>query len=214
LDQVILASNEIGHLVSNVVVMGMGEPLLNFDNVAAALVMLSSKDGLGLGVRHVTVSTSGIPEGIRRLADTGYPWNLAVSLHAATEDQRSKLIPPRHRAPLEDILAAMEHHSEVTHRMPTLEIVLVNGVNDSPEDAARLANIAHRVHAKVNLIPCNNDSGPYQAPPPEKCNMFLRHLISRKIQATLRLRKGKGIDAACGQLHSKSTQPPDTEELP
>lgn len=204
LDQVILASRAIGRLVNNVVVMGMGEPLHNFEQLVAALKLLCSADGLGLGARHVTISTSGVPAAIRRLADLQTPWNLALSLHAVNDEIRAKIIPPAKRSPLEDIFTACEYYMQKTKRMMTLEYVLLEERNCRPEDASRLADIAHRLHAKVNLIPCNNDSGPCQAPDAELCERFLKLLLSRKVHATLRRSKGKDIQAACGQLRSQT----------
>lgn len=199
-DQVVLASKEIGELVTNVVVMGMGEPLHNFKNLVEALNQITSPDGLGLGARHVTVSTSGIPKGIRLLADQGKPWNLAVSIHAANDELRAKIIPPPHRAKLDDIKEAINDYRERTGRMATLEYVLVDNLNASNEHAQQLADLAHDCHAKVNLIPCNSDNPMFAPPPPEKCEKFLGSLEKRAVQATLRMRKGKGIQAACGQL--------------
>lgn len=209
LDQVVLASHEIGHLVNNVVVMGMGEPLHNFDALVSALRLLCSAEGLGLGARHVTVSTSGVPTGIRKLADLQTPWNLALSLHAVSDELRATLIPPAKRAPMEDIFTACEYYQQKNNRMMTLEYVLLEGRNCQPEDASHLADIAHRLHAKVNLIPCNNDDGPCRAPADDVCERFLNHLLSRHVHATLRRRKGKDIQAACGQLRSaKPSQNP------
>lgn len=203
LDQVILASRTVGRLVNNVVIMGMGEPLHNLEQLLVALKLLCTADGLGLGARHVTISTSGVPSGIRRLAELETPWNLALSLHATSNEQRAKIIPPANRHPLEEIFSACEYYMQKTKRMMTLEYVLLAGRNDRPEDASRLANIAHRLHAKVNLIPSNNDEGPCRAPAAEHCERFLRQLLSRKIHATLRRRKGQDIQAACGQLRSR-----------
>ncbi|MCR4574506.1 MAG: 23S rRNA (adenine(2503)-C(2))-methyltransferase RlmN [Lentisphaeria bacterium] len=199
-DQVVLASREIGELVSNVVVMGMGEPLHNLQNLIPALEMVCSPEGFGLGARHVTISTSGIPHGIRQLADLQRPWNLAVSLHAANNALRARIIPPKFRFRIEDIQEAVAYYRERTGRMPTIEYVLVENLNASAEDASALADVAHDFHAKVNLIPCNSDEPRFAPPPPEACEKFLSILTKRNLQATLRMRKGKNIQAACGQL--------------
>jgi len=205
-DQVVLASREVGELVSNVVVMGMGEPMHNLQNLVPALEMICSPDGLGLGVRHVTVSTSGVPRGIRQLAELQRPWNLAISLHAASNELRARIIPPKFRARIEDIQSAVAYYRERTGRMPTIEYVLVDGLNASTEDASALADVAHDFHAKVNLIPCNSDDPRYAPPPPEKCEKFLSILLKRNLQATLRMRKGKNIRAACGQLRQAEAE--------
>ena len=199
-DQVVLASREAGELVSNVVVMGMGEPMHNLNNLIPALEMICSPDGIGLGARHVTISTSGVPRGIRQLADLQRPWNLAVSLHAANNELRSRIIPPKFRARIEDIRDAVTYYRDKTGRMPTIEYVLVDGLNDSFDDASALADVAHDFHAKVNLIPCNSEDPRFAPPSAEKCEKFLNVLTKRNLQATLRMRKGKTIRAACGQL--------------
>ena len=199
-DQVVLASREAGELVSNVVVMGMGEPMHNLQNLIPALEMICSPDGLGLGARHVTVSTSGVPRGIRQLADLQRPWNLAVSLHAANNELRARIIPPKFRARIEDIREAVTYYRDKTGRMPTIEYVLVDGLNDSFDDASALADVAHDFHAKVNLIPCNSEDPRFAPPAAEQCEKFLSVLTKRNLQATLRMRKGKNIRAACGQL--------------
>ncbi|MDD4098357.1 MAG: 23S rRNA (adenine(2503)-C(2))-methyltransferase RlmN [Lentisphaeria bacterium] len=214
IDQVVVASHEHGRLINNVVVMGMGEPLHNLDHLSAALETLCSPAGLGLGARHVTVSTSGIPQGIRRLADLQRPWNLAVSLHAPTDDLRARLIPSRHRHPIADILAACEYYRAATGRMVTLEYALLQGVNDSPELAGKLAAIARQLHAKVNLIPCNCPDGSFLPPERADCEKFLALLVSRGLQATIRRRKGFAIQAACGQLRQQADRGQATPPKP
>ena len=207
-DQVIYVSHHVGRLVSNIVVMGMGEPMHNFQNLTAALDIICSPDGLGLGARHVTVSTSGIPDAIRKLADFGKPWNLAISLHAVNDRIRATLIPPKFRSPISEILKAAADYRDMTGRMVTLEYILIRGVNASPDDAQALADIARELHAKVNLIPSNSDNPHFTPPPPDECAAFLGALVKRGVQATLRMRKGKDINAACGQLRRRFTQEP------
>ena len=214
IDQVVVASRENGRLVNNVVVMGMGEPLHNLDHLGTALETICSPDGLGLGARHVTVSTSGIPLGIRRLADLQRPWNLAVSLHAPTDDLRARLIPTRHRHPLADILTACDYYRTTTGRMVTLEYTLLKGINDSLEQAAKLAAIARQLHTKVNLIPCNCPDDSFLPPERGDCEKFLNVLVGRGIQATLRRRKGFAIQAACGQLRQQADRPSATPPKP
>ena len=203
IDQVIFVSRHIGKLVSNIVVMGMGEPLHNFQNLTTALDIICSPDGLGLGARHVTISTSGIPNAIRRLAEMGRPWNLAVSLHAVNDRIRASIIPPKHRAPIADILKAANEYREATGRMVTLEYILIKGINASMDDALQLAAIARELHSKVNLIPSNSDDPHFPPPPADECAAFLAILTKRNVQATLRMRKGKDINAACGQLRRR-----------
>lgn len=202
-DQVLLACRHLQEKVSNVVVMGMGEPLHNLENLLPALELLSSAEAFGLGARSITISTSGIVPGIRRLAELERPWNLAVSLHACSDQQRSQIIPDAYRYPIKEILAACQYHRERCKRMPTLEYALLQGFNDSDQDAARLAKIAKRLHAKINLIPCNPGPSKYQAPAIKHCQHFQELLEQAGAKATLRSRRGDSIMAACGQLQER-----------
>ena len=212
-EQVILASHECGARVDNIVVMGTGEPMNNLDNLIPALDFICDQEkGLGLGARHITVSTSGIPNGIRRLADQQKPWNLALSLHAPTDELRSRIIPDHHRHPLAEVFEACTAYHEATGRMLTFEYVLVSGLNDAEKDAFNLARLARKYHAKVNLIPCNKGAAKLAPPTPEQCNAFLQALTSRGVQATIRLKKGDKIKAACGQLTIKRKS--NNENLP
>ena len=200
IDQVVLACRELGRRVDNVVVMGMGEPLMNFDNLTAALDELGSPETIDLGNRHVTISTSGIVPGIRRLAELRRPWNLALSLHAVNDDERARIIPSENRYPLEEIFAACEYHRELTNRMLTLEYALIDGRNDSRATLERLAAIARRLRAKVNLIPCNPNASNCRSPGLRRCREALAFLEESGVQASLRISHGQGILAACGQL--------------
>ena len=199
-DQVLSVCRELGQRVSHVVVMGMGEPLLNLEHLIPALDALCDPLRLGLGARHVTVSTSGIVPGIRRLADEGRQWNLALSLHAPSDAGRQRLIPAAHRYPLAEVLAACRYYEQRTGRMVTLEYALMAGVNDGAEEGEALARLARELHAKVNLIPYNATGARYAAPALRGADRFLAGLRARGVQATLRREKGSGIGAACGQL--------------
>lgn len=213
-DQVVLASHECGKTVDNVVVMGTGEPMHNLDNLLPALDRLcDAEQGLGMGARHITVSTSGIPAGIRRLADQERPWNLAISLHAPNDELRSHIIPKRHRHTIEEIMNACTYYRRQTGRMITFEYVLVSGLNDTPANARDLSILARVARAKVNLIPCNPGKAKIlQAPDNDTCAQFLAILEQRGVQVTLRRRKGDRIQAACGQLKANSTPPSSTEQ--
>ena len=212
IDQVIIASRELGQRIDNIVVMGTGEPMFNLDNLIPALNYLCDmENGLGISARNITVSTSGIPNGIRRLADQHRPWNLALSLHAPNDKIRSQLIPEKNRHRIAEILAACAEYKEATGRMITFEYVLIDGINSSEGNARDLARLAHLAHAKVNLIPLNNSSTTWKAPQKEQCQRFLDILTASGLQATIRLRKGDKIKAACGQLVAKkSPEKPDT----
>ena len=213
-DQVLLACRELRRRVDNVVVMGMGEPLMNLDNLAATLDLLAQPETLELGARHVTISTSGIVPGIRRLAALGRSWNLALSLHAVDDASRALIIPEPHRYPLEEIFAACEEHRARTNRMLTLEFALLAGRNDDDATLRRLAAIARRLRAKVNLIPCNPAGSRYAAPPVRRCRECVEALEAQGVQATLRLSHGASILAACGQLRSATDLNPNQQEEP
>ena len=203
-DQVLLASHEAGKFVDNIVVMGSGEPMHNLDNLIPALTRICDQEnGFGLGARHITISTSGIPNGIRRVAALQRPWNLAVSLHAPDDRIRAMIIPDKCRFPSAEILEACEYYRESTGRMITFEYVLVDGLNASESDARKLARIARFARAKVNLIPLNHGAAEWKAPSPDDCRRFLEMLEHCGVQATIRLRKGEKIRAACGQLAAK-----------
>jgi len=200
IDQVILVCRELGRRVDNIVVMGMGEPMMNLENLVAALEEMSQEDALFLGDRHVTISTSGIVPGIRALASLERSWNLALSLHATTDEERAQIIPPRNRYPLEEIFDACLEYRRKTNRMLTLEYALIAGRNDDNARMGRLADIAHRLRAKVNLIPCNPAGSNCTAPALSRCRQCCDQLIAANVQATLRLSHGQKILAACGQL--------------
>lgn len=212
-DQVVFAQRAAGRRVDNLVVMGMGEPLLNLDALLAALDMACSAEGLGIGARHVTVSTSGIVPGIRGLAEAGRQWNLALSLHGADDERRARFIPPAHRYPLAEILAACREYRAATGRMVTLEYALVAGENDSLADGEALAVIARDLRAKVNVIPCNAADSGHRASAAGRVRAFHDLLLARGVQATVRRRKGHDIEAACGQLRGRRLgQTKETDE--
>jgi len=192
-------------LVDNIVVMGMGEPLANYDNLLKALRILNAPWGGGIGARKITISTSGLAPQIRRLADEPLQFSLAISLHGATDEVRNKIMPVNRKYPLKELVAACEHYQGQKGRMITFEYILIAGVNDSLEQVRPLAALAHRLFAKVNLIPYNNvESLAWQRPAEEVQEKFLAALEKQKVIATLRREKGHDIDAACGQLRLKT----------
>jgi len=202
-DQVIFACRQLGRTVSNIVVMGMGEPLLNLRNTVKALDNLCAPEGLRLGARRITISTSGIPDGIKALADLGRQWHLALSLHAVSDEKRARLIPSGYRCALAEILAACALYKQRTGRIVTLEYALIHEFNDRPDDIQGLAAIARRLQAKVNLIPCNDAGTAYRPPSPPEVSAFAQGLRQRGIPVTVRRGKGARIQAACGQLRQK-----------
>jgi 23S rRNA (adenine2503-C2)-methyltransferase len=187
--------------LSNVVFMGMGEPLANYDRTWAAVERLHG--GLGLSARHLTVSTVGVVPGIRRLAQEDLPVNLAVSLHAADDELRDELVPINRRYPLAVLEAACAEYLEAKNRRLSFEWAMIAGTNDRPEDAERLAAIARRLRAHVNLIPLNPTPGSLAEPtPPDGVRAFHRRLRDLGANATVRQNRGTDIDAACGQLRA------------
>lgn len=200
------ASEDRGRrLIDNLVVMGMGEPLANYDALLRALRLLNAPWGGGLGARKITVSSSGLCPEIRRLAEEPFQFRLAISLHGATDDVRSLLMPINRRYPLRELVRTCEHYRSRRGRMITFEYVLIAGVNDTTAQAQQLAELARPLCAKVNLIPYNRVDGlAWERPSPAAQEAFLQMLIGRGISATLRLEKGHDIDAACGQLRLRT----------
>ena len=191
--------------VDNLVIMGMGEPLANYDHLLQALRILNAPWGGGIGARKITISTSGLAPQIRRLADEPMQFRLAISLHGATDEVRNKIMPVNRKYPLKELVAACEEYQGQKGRMLTFEYILIAGVNDSVEQARPLAALARRLFAKVNLIPYNRVEGlPWERPDEETQEKFLAALEKQKVIATLRREKGHDIDAACGQLRLKT----------
>ena len=192
-------------LIDNLVIMGMGEPLANCDNLLKALNILNAPWGGGIGARKITVSTSGLAPQIIRLADEPKQFRLAISLHGATDEVRSRIMPVNRKYPLRELIPACEYYQQKKGRMLTLEYILIAGVNDGLDQAKPLAQLARRLNAKVNLIPYNNVEGlPWERPGEAAQENFLRALEKQKVAATLRREKGGDIDAACGQLRLKT----------
>ncbi len=187
--------------LSHIVVMGMGEPLANLANLMPALAIASQQEGLGISPRRITISTVGLPAAMQRLADAAVSYNLAVSLHAANDALRNKLVPVNTKSGLSPILAAADAYFEASGRRLTYEYVLLGGVNDRREDALQLAGLLRGRPALLNLIPYNPVSGlPYKTPAAETVETFSSLLTERGINIQVRRRKGSRIDAACGQL--------------
>ncbi len=188
----------------NIVVMGMGEPLANYENLIQALRIVNAKWGLNFGARRVTISTSGVVPSILKLAEEPFSFRLAVSLHGATNEVRQKIMPVNRKYPLEELLPAIKSFSSKHGRMVTLEFILIQDVNDSLDQAKELSKIANDLHAHVNLIPYNNVEGlDWIRPPLNKQQSFAKVLSDHKVSVTLRKEKGHDIDAACGQLRLK-----------
>ena len=185
----------------NLVFMGMGEPLANYEPVVEAIRILHDERGLNLGARRITVSTSGVVPQIRRLAEERLPVGLALSLHATTDELRNQLVPLNQRWPLAELLPAVKDYGRTTGRRVTLEYTLLAGVNDRHEDAIRLAAVARELPSKINLIPYNPVPGlPWKRPTPEAIDEFVQTLYPIAPSVTVRHTLGGEIWAACGQL--------------
>lgn len=187
--------------ISHIVVMGMGEPLANLDALLPALAAANRAHGLGISARRITVSTVGLPEGIRRLAAEGGQYHIAVSLHAPDDRLRSRLVPATRNFPLAEVLSATDEHFQRTGRRVTFEYVLLAEVNDRPTHARRLASLLQAREALINVIPYNPVRGlPYRTPSPATTAQFVEVLRQAGMRVKIRFRKGERIDAACGQL--------------
>jgi 23S rRNA (adenine2503-C2)-methyltransferase len=189
----------------NIVVMGMGEPLANYDALLRALTIVNADWGLGFGARRITISTSGLVPKILKLADENLGFRLAISLHGATNDVREQIMPVNKAYPLEKLVPAVRAFSEKHGRMVTLEFILIEEVNDSLDQARALRDIALDLHAHVNLIPYNTVEGlPWKRPSVTRQEKFADVLRAARVSVTLRREKGHDIDAACGQLRLKT----------
>jgi 23S rRNA (adenine2503-C2)-methyltransferase len=193
----------------NLVFMGMGEPLDNFDELARSLETMTDPRGLGLGARHITVSTSGVPAGIRRLQALGRPYGLAVSVTTASAEARRALMPIAGATPLDELLAVAAAYARATRRKVTLECALIAGVNDGEADARRLLQLASGGPFKVNLIPLNPIEGFAGSPPTrDAVDRFVRGFWQAGIVATVRDSAGREVQAACGQLVQRRPRGP------
>ena len=213
--QVLAAERLSGERVDNLVFMGMGEPFANYDNLMAAIEILTAEWGLHLGARHLTISTSGLVPRIRDLADHPQQIRLAISLHGATDEVRDQIMPVNRKWKTAELFEALDYWNSRKKQHLTLEYILIQGVNDDLEQAAILARHARRLRAKVNLIPYNKVDGlDWVRPSETRCRAFRDVLKDAGVAATLRLEKGHDIDAACGQLRLKQETSEGIVEAP
>lgn len=197
--------------LSHVVVMGMGEPLANLDRLLPALRAAQDPDGLGISSRRITVSTVGLPKSIDRLVEEHPGWHLAVSLHAADDELRSRIVPVNRAIGLAEVMAAADRYWESSGRRLTYEYVLLGGVNDSAGDARKLVALLDKRAALVNVIPYNSVEGlPWREPTAAATRTFLEILRNAGVNVQVRKRKGARIDAACGQLRRSNARPRET----
>ncbi len=200
-EQVLFAESASGHRVDNLVFMGMGEPLANLTNLNKAIEILNSPWGVGIGARHMTISTSGLAPQIKKLAEQPLQTRLAISLHGASDEVREKIMPVNRKYPLETLFEALTYYSQHKKQKITFEYILIEGINDGLDQAELLAKRAKAMRAKVNLIPYNTVEGlPWKRPSDKQQDAFQAILLRNGVQSTLRREKGHDIEAACGQL--------------
>ncbi len=201
--QIFFAQKYIRKKITNVVFMGMGEPLLNYKNVIDAIHIINDKEGYNIGQRRMTLSTIGIIEGIRELAKERVKPNLAFSIHAPSDRIRDRIVPINKTYPLSRIIPALLEYRKITHRKITLEYVIIKNVNDSPESAEKLGQIARKLRAKVNIIPLNPVSGLGFNPPQDDLVERFAKIVGKSVEVSIRKSKGREIQAACGQLRAE-----------
>ena len=208
-DQVVVIDNEsrlyFNRPLSNIVFMGMGEPLMNYNNVLKAIDMITSAEGLGMSAKRITVSTSGVPKMIKKMADDGVKFKLAVSLHSAIDEIRTSIMPFNATFTLADLREALEYWYQRTKSRITYEYVVWEGINDTQKDVDALVNFCRFAPSKVNLIEYNPiDDGEFKQAASEAIDLYVETLERNGIVVTVRRSRGKDIDAACGQLANKS----------
>lgn len=202
--QIRSAELDCNERISNVVLMGMGEPFDNYDNVVRFLKLVSSEDSLNIGMRHITISTCGIVPRMREFADLELQCGLSVSLHAPTDEARSRTMPINRRYPISEVMDAARYYVKKTNRRITFEYALISGENDSDDTARQLASLLKGLLCHVNLIPVNNVTGAgYQKSSIKRQHAFVNILTAAGINATVRRTLGSDIDASCGQLKRK-----------
>jgi 23S rRNA (adenine2503-C2)-methyltransferase len=208
-DQVVAIDQQsqeyFGRKLSNIVFMGMGEPLMNYNNVIKAIDKITAEKGLQMSPKRITLSTSGIPKMIKKMANDGVKFNLALSLHSAIQEVREKIMPFCSKFPLEDLLESLQYWHEKTGRITTLEYLIWKGINDREEDRKALVDFAKKVPCKVNIITYNSiDEDQFVQAGPVAVKAYVEILEKNRIPVTIRRSRGDDIDAACGQLANKS----------
>ena len=204
LEEVLASERESGLKISNIVLMGIGEPLDNFDNVVRFLRLVHHPDGANIGMRHISLSTCGLIERFDDLAELDFQLTLSVSLHAPDDETRSKIMPANRNRGVAALMDACERYYQKTGRRISFEYAMIDGVNDTPFHARLLAKHARRISAHVNLIPLNHvEERPFQPSTPEHLQQFIRILESENVNVTVRRRLGSDVDASCGQLRKK-----------
>ncbi len=204
LNQVIFAQKDLGERISNIVIMGIGEPMDNYDNIIKFLHNVNHEKGLNIGYRHITLSSCGVVPGLRKLADEELPITLTISLHAPNNDIRNEIMPVNHRWDINELMDVCKYYVSKTGRRISFEYSLIHGVNDSAENARELAGLVRPLHGHVNLIPVNKvEERDYRKGSAEDIRMFRDLLEDLGINATVRRELGSDINASCGQLRKK-----------
>ncbi|MBN2601442.1 MAG: 23S rRNA (adenine(2503)-C(2))-methyltransferase RlmN [Candidatus Marinimicrobia bacterium] len=207
IDQLLFIQSDLGIKATNIVFMGMGEPFLNYDNVIKAASILNSELGPEIAARRITISTAGLVPEIRCFAEEGHRFKLAVSLNGTTDSQRDEMVPINRKYPMRDLMAAVQYYTKLSRRHITFEYILIDGFNDSEQDAKRLINLLTNISCKINVIPYNeNEFLPYKSPSEQKLINFLKYLYRAPFTVTVRRSKGQDIAAACGQLYVQNRQ--------
>lgn len=199
-----IANEYFGHSLTNIVYMGMGEPLLNYTHTIKSIEKIASPKGLGYSPSRITVSTAGIAKMIKKLADDQPKVNLALSLHAPTDEKRNRIMPINDQNNIQVLMDALEYYHQTTDNRPTFEYIALAGFNDGVEDAIALSKLTHRFPVKINIIEYNPVDGlEFTKSTETQLNRFLKALVERNVRVTVRRSRGKDIDAACGQLANK-----------
>ena len=206
-EQILAVQKDVNDKISNVVFMGIGEPLDNFDNVVNAIAILNNQKGLSIGARHISISTSGLVPKIYELADKNLQCTLSISLHATNNDKRTEMMPVNNKYNIEELIKACKYYIDKTNRRISFEYALAKDNNDNLEDAQELVKLLKGMLCHVNLIPINKiENGNYTKSSNENIIKFRDYLNSKGIVATIRRELGSDIDAACGQLRRKNLQ--------
>ncbi len=206
-DQLLLIQKDQQTRITNVVFMGMGEPFLNYENVMRAADIFNSELGPEIAARRITISTAGIVPEIYRFSDEGHRYKLAISLNGTTDPQRDELVPINRKYPLDSLMEAVKYYSRHSRRRVTFEYILIEGFNDTENDARQLIKLLSQVPCKINVIPYNeNEFLPYRSPSEGNLERFLKHLYKVPFAVTVRRSKGPDIAAACGQLYVQNQQ--------
>lgn len=212
LSQIMAAGKDNGVRISNVVMMGMGEPLDNFENSVRFLELVSAEEGLGIGLRHISLSSCGFVSGIEKLKEYNFPITLSISLHAPFDDIRSSVMPINSKWNIAELLKACKDYQKVTTRRISFEYALIEGVNDTEECATQLAKILKGIMCHINLIPANPvKENSFKKPDKNKIFAFKKQLEDRNINVTVRRTLGADIDASCGQLRRRTKEAKDNE---